>query len=104
MSFSHTNSQNHDDADFEEQSWSSLLLGADYNPSNIEDWVQRRYADVIKLNDHFGYQQVAQVAPLSPSFHGRSRGNVRPQHWSDRKFLSKNNPNYDKLRGKAHAK
>lgn len=101
-----------EDDDFEETFWSSLLLGADYDwdddlssPEKIEAWVQTRYTDVIQLNADIGYiKKPIEATSFTPSFIGRSRLNVQRRHWSDRKTLRQNNPNQDKLRGKAHAK
>lgn len=52
------------DQHFEEVFWESLFLGADFD-WNIEpeestsEWVQRRYADVIQLNERYGFARAA---------------------------------------------
>lgn len=97
------------DYDFEEIFWSSLMLGADYDWDDAPEetpaeWVARRYADVIQLNEQFGYVPASNVVSFAPSFIGQSRNNIRSHHWSERKSLRHQNPNRDHLRGKAHAK
>ena len=95
------------DHNFEETFWSSLLIGADYDWDNEPeedplDWVQRRYADVILLNDELGYQrQTTEALSFTTTFIGRSRTNARNRHWADTKSLRRNNPNRDRLRGHA---
>ncbi|MBP6924037.1 MAG: hypothetical protein KBC62_00170 [Candidatus Pacebacteria bacterium] len=98
------------DHNFEETFWSSLMLGADYDwddqpGEDIVDWVQRRYADVIHLNNEIGYRRpTAEIISFTIAYAGRSRTNVRDHHWSERRELKRWNPNRDHLRGKAHAK
>lgn len=98
------------DHQFEETFWSSLMLGDDYDwddtpTETAADWVARRYADVIELNDQLGYRRASSgVVSLTPTLVGRSRLNVRKRHWSETKMLRDMNPHRDRLRGKAHAK
>lgn len=94
------------DHNFEEVFWSSLTLGADYDwndapEEDIEDWLQRRYGDVIELNNKLGFASTSNVVPLRPSFVGQSRTNVREIHWSDKRSLRECSLTYDKRRGKA---
>lgn len=89
--------------------WSNLTLGSDYDwdPEPEEtpaQWVARRYAEVIRLNEENGFTPVSNVVQFTPAFVGQSRINLRRPHWSDKRSLRELNPNYDKLRGKAHAK
>ncbi len=64
------------DEELEQTVMSSLLLGSDYDwddglQVDIKDWLHKRYGDVIRLNDEFGYQ-----TQTPPAFYGRNRTNV----------------------------